>query len=313
MNEFELIKRFCSFQTITRDDVIIPTGDDSAVVSVPQDQYLAVTTDTMVEGVHFAQGANAYDLGHKILAVNLSDLAAMGATPAWVTMTLTTPHIRHAWIEQFAKGFFALATRYKVQLIGGDLTHGPLSMTIQALGLAPKQQILKRSGAKVGDQIYVSNTIGDASFAYSSKEKNISEYFLTRLHRPEPPVNLAIKLRSIAHAAIDISDGLAADLRHLVEMSNVGADVDVDSLPFSDALLKACSKKEALTHALHGGDDYELCFTIPRDKEKTLATMLKEAGCQATRIGEITANKTLHLHFHDGKKYDGNLQGYQHF
>ncbi len=319
MNEFELIKRFCSYQTVRRSDVTIGTGDDCAIVEVPQGYQLAITTDTLIAGVHFPLTTSAYDIGYKALAVNLSDLAAMGASPAWITFALTQSNSDEKWFDELAQGFFALATRYNVQLIGGDLTHGPLSMTLQAQGLTPKGQALTRSNAKPGDLIYVTNTLGDAGLALNFLQKKINvtssyqDEILTRLNRPEPRVQIGEKLRGIAHAAIDISDGLAADLAHMLEESNVGAKIIVDQILLSKALQETIPLEQALSLALSSGDDYELCFTVPKEKETLLVTALKDAECAYTCIGTITDTHKLDLDYQNGKKYHGHTEGYQHF
>ncbi|MDR3476925.1 MAG: thiamine-phosphate kinase [Gammaproteobacteria bacterium] len=319
MNEFELIKNFCSHQTVHRTDVIIETGDDCAIVEVPVNQQLAITTDTLVAGVHFPLNTSAYDIGYKALAVNLSDLAAMGATPAWITMALTLPEIQENWLTDFAHGFFALATRSNVQLIGGDLTHGPLTITIQAQGFIPKGQAITRSGAKVGDLIYVTHTLGDAGLALAVLQNQIKiptlyeEDILKRLNRPEPRLEVGEKLRQIANAAIDISDGLTGDLNHILKKSEVGAVIYVDELPLSEALRTCLPEEKAILLALGAGDDYELCFTIPKEREKLLQDAMKDCPCAYSCIGEVIATPGLSLQFKDGRKYHGDIKGYQHF
>jgi thiamine-monophosphate kinase len=318
MNEFDIIQHFCSFQTIKRSDVILGSGDDCAIITVPPTQQVAITMDTLIAGVHFPLNTSAYDIGYKSLAVNLSDLAAMGAEPAWVTFALTAPHIEKSWLEELACGFFNLATAYNVQLIGGDLTRGPLSITLQAQGLITKGKALTRSGAKVGDLIYVSGTLGDAALALEYLQKSINiklsnrEYLLTKLNRPQPQVNLAKKLQGIATAAIDISDGLAADLSHILEKSQVGAIVDIQQLPLSPALRESVSLEKAIYLALNGGDDYELCFTIPPSQKALLETILAEENTPAYCIGQVTHSMHLALEF-NGTPYKGLIHGYQHF
>jgi len=312
MNEFTIIENFFNSSSVNRNDVIVGIGDDCAIVQAPAEQELLITTDTLVSDVHFFPDSNAYDIGFKSLAVNLSDLAAKGAEPAWITLALTLPEANETWLRDFSRGLFDLANRYHVQLIGGDLTKGPLTITIQAMGFAPKNQSLKRSGAKPGDLIYVTHTLGDAALGLACLEKSISlpthyhDYLITRHCRPEPRVEMGKQLRGIAHAAIDISDGLAADLEHILTMSEVGATVYVNKLPLSEAMLKSVSRKEGLELALCGGDDYELCFTIPPEKANLLD---KNYTC----VGEITDSKGLDLRYLDGKKYNGTQTGYKHF
>ena len=310
MNEFELIEKFFYQQAIHRSDVVLGIGDDCAIVQVPAEQQLVITTDTLVAGVHFFENTEPFDLGFKSLAVNLSDLAAMGATPAWITLALTLPALNEAWLQAFSKGFFQLAKQYNVQLIGGDLTRGPLTITVQAHGLVPHDQALCRSHAQPGDLIYVTNTVGDAALGLLFLQQKIhldkaqQAAVLNRLHRPEPRIDIGKKLRGHAHAVIDISDGLAADLGHILEKSHVGATIYVDQLPVSSVLREATTPDQAISLALNGGDDYELCFTATADKKF-------DFNC--TCIGKITDTQTLALRFSDEQSYNGAIHGYQHF
>jgi thiamine-monophosphate kinase len=312
MNEFAIIEHFFNSSNIKRNDVMLGIGDDCAIVQPPHDQELLITTDTLVSGVHFLPEMHAYDIGFKSLAVNLSDLAAKGAEPAWMTLALTLPKNDETWLKDFSKGLFELANRYHIQLIGGDLTKGPLSITIQAMGFASKNQSLRRSNAKPGDLIYVSNTLGDAALglAYLKNSmiiaKPYQDFLISRHSRPEPRIELGKQLRSIAHASIDISDGLAADLGHILDMSHVGATMYVDSLPLSEAMLASVSREEGIALALNGGDDYELCFTVAPDKAHLLNTPY-------TCIGKITNQPGLDLRYQDEKKYNGIHAGYKHF
>jgi thiamine-monophosphate kinase len=246
--------------------------------------------------------------------VNLSDLAAMGARPAWVTLALTMPCADEKWLGEFCRGFFALINRFNLQLIGGDLTHGPLSITVQMLGFLPKGKALTRGGAKPCDLIYVSGTLGDAGLALRFLQNKISldvkfrEAVLQRLNRPEPQIDLGEKILNVASAAIDISDGLAADLRHILDKSSMGAVINVDSLPLSSALRESLSQEEAIALALNAGDDYELCFTVSAAHEN----LIREMQLPVTCIGKITAQTSLQL-LHNGKTYHGKTAGYQHF
>jgi len=315
MNEFEIIKKFFATQPIHRSDVILGIGDDAAILKTSS-QNLIITTDTLIEDVHFPKNTSAFDIGFKALAVNLSDLAAMGATPAWITLALTLPEINESWTEQFCQGLFVLMQRYHIQLIGGDLTRGALSITIQAHGFSPAQQALRRDNAKINDLIYVTHTLGDAALGllYATQKMTLKDpalitHALTRLNRPEPQIAIGEKLRGIAHAAIDISDGLIADLGHILDNSQLGAIIYVDSIPLSTSLRNAVPYSQALELALTGGDDYELCFTIPPDKKNLL-----DFSC--TCIGEIIATPELHLLYKDKSQYTNhnyNISGYQHF
>ncbi|TAK73541.1 MAG: thiamine-phosphate kinase [Gammaproteobacteria bacterium] len=311
MTEFELIKHYFAQQSLHRPDVMLGIGDDAAILSIPAGMELAVTTDTLALDVHFPASASPYDIGYKSLAVNLSDLAAMGATPAWVTLAITLPQADESWIHSFCDGFFTLANRYQVQLIGGDLTHGPLAITVQAIGFIPTRKAILRSGAKAGDLIYVTGTLGEAGLALLSlqgKASPVPEDILTRLHRPEPRVTVGEAIRDIAHAAIDISDGLTADLGHILEQSHVGAIIYVDQLPLSHL-----PHEGGIHLALTAGDDYELCFTIPTDKRAELEAKLTALSCRYTCIGTITEQTGLDLRYQNGKKYHGQIGGYQHF
>lgn len=315
MSEFDIIRHYFQAHTLTREDVTLGIGDDAAIVTIPAHHELVVTTDTLNEGVHFLKETSAFNIGHKSVAVNLSDLAAMGATPAWMTLALTLPSANQAWLDDFSKGLFSLAKQYRVALIGGDLTKGPLSISIQALGLIPNNQALLRSGAKPGDFIYISGTLGDAAFALHLISQNLSVHdsLLNRLHQPTPRIQLGEQLRGIAHAVIDISDGFAADLNHILEQSKVGARINVDQLPLSSALTQFASKNEAIHFALTGGDDYELCFTIPPEKESMLKSISEQLQLPLTRIGIITHDQTMILHHNNGIPYHGSTEGYQHF
>jgi len=319
MTEFDLIKKYFATQTEHRPDVRLGIGDDAAIVTVPAGHELVVTTDTLIADVHFPALTPPYDIGYKALAVNLSDLAAMGASPAWATLAITLAEANEAWIQAFCDGFFTLANRYQVQLIGGDLTHGSLSMTVQAMGFIPPGQALLRSTAKPADLIYVTGTLGDAGLALHHLKQQISlsteaqHAVLTRLNRPEPRLPQGEHLRGLAHAAIDISDGLAADLGHILEQSQVGAIVYVDQLPLSEAVKQSLPPEKAITLALTAGDDYELCFTVPPEKRALVEKKLSSIPCRYTCIGVITEQQGLDLRYQDEKKYHGPKLGYQHF
>lgn len=308
LNEFDIIQTFFDKQTQANANIILGIGDDAAIVAVPEHHELIITTDTLVANVHFPSHTSAYDIAYKALAVNLSDLAAMGATPAWVTLALTLPEANEQWLTDFSKGFFTLANHYHVALIGGDITRGPLSITIQAHGIIPKGTALRRDGAQVDDLIYVTNTLGDAGLALTyHQKKTLSQNILDKFYRPEPQIVIGEKLRGIANAAIDISDGLAADLGHILKKSHVGAEIIVDKIPLSKSLLETVSIEEGIQLALTAGDDYELCFTVPENKLSQLNN--KHLTC----IGKITRNAGLDLHYQNGKKYDLKNHGYQHF
>ncbi len=257
-------------------------------------------------------------LGYKALAVNLSDLASMGAEPAWMTLALTLPSVDEAWLEGFSKGFFDAAQYYGVALIGGDTTRGPRSITVAINGQVPTGKALTRGGAKNGDWIYVTGTLGDSSLGLDlirgkrSVEAEYNEYLINRHYYPSPRVLAGQSLRSLASAAIDLSDGLASDIKHLLKQSKVGAVIDVDKLPLSAALKDSVSEDEALSYAMSGGEDYELLFTVPEAQKGALETALAHAGVQFTQIGQITPDDKLRL-IRDGERFNLTNIGFEHF
>ncbi|HRD65851.1 MAG TPA: thiamine-phosphate kinase [Candidatus Competibacter sp.] len=320
MSEFSLIDRYFAAQGLQRADVALGIGDDCALLLPPPDQQLVVTLDTLVADVHFFAGADPEGIGHKALAVNLSDLAAMGATPAWATLALTLPEADENWLKRFCRGLFALADRYGVQLVGGDTTHGPATViTIQAHGFVPPGQALRRDGAKPGDGIYVTGTPGDAGLALAAAYGKTTvgaayrAYIQTRLERPEPRIAQGLALRGVASAAIDISDGLAQDLGHLLERSSAGARLEVDQLPLSSALTASLDRDAAIFTALASGDDYELCFTVPPERTAQLEALATDWDCCCTRIGVIAAESGLRLVRADGSTFHLERLGYDHF
>ena len=319
-SEFSLIDRYFAAHPRHRPDVALGIGDDGALLVPPPDQQLVVTLDTLIADVHFFADADPEGIGHKALAVNLSDLAAMGAVPAWATLALTLPKADEVWLGRFCRGLFALADRYDVQLIGGDTTHGPTTMiTIQAMGFVPPGQALRRDGANPGDGIYVTGTPGDAGLALAAAYGTatvVPEYAAqvqTRLERPEPRLDQGVMLRGIAGAAIDVSDGLAQDLGHILKRSGVGARLDVEDLPLSPALIASLARDVALSAALTGGDDYELCFTVAPKYATQLATLTTLWNCRCTRIGLIEPEPGLRLVRADGSIFPSVRSGYDHF
>jgi len=320
LSEFSLIDRYFAAQGLRRADVALGIGDDCALLLPPADQQLVVTLDTLVAGVHFFPDADPEGVGHKALAVNLSDLAAMGATPAWATLALTLPEADEDWLARFCRGLFALADRCDVQLVGGDTTHGPTTViSIQAHGFAPPGQALRRDGARPGDGIYVTGTPGDAGLALAAAYGKARvgaayrAYARARLERPEPRVAQGVALRGIASAAIDISDGLAQDLGHVLEQSAVGARLAVDDLPLSSVLAASLDRDAAIATALTGGDDYELCFAVPPERTVQLEALAAGWDCCCTRIGVIAAEPGLRLVRADGSSFRLERLGYDHF
>lgn len=317
--EFALIDRIRA-RSKGRDDIVLGIGDDAALLQPLAGHWLAVTADTLNSGVHFPPETLPADIGWKTLAVNLSDLAAMGATPAWGTLALSLPEASAAWIDAFADGFFALADAHDWRLIGGDTTRGPLSLSVTAFGQVPHGQALRRDGAQVGDDIWVSGTLGDAAGALQLWQRGElavtrsaadpgREHLRQRLLRPVPRVKLGLALRSIATAAVDVSDGLMADLGHIAARSGVGAQVCADALPVSSALRERLGRDAARDCALYGGDDYELCFTATATagQRDALHVIARSLDLPITRIGRILEGQGVHAEGHDGPS------GYQHF
>jgi len=314
--EFDLIERIRRHTEVHRDDVIEGIGDDAAVVAVPTGRELAIAVDTLVEGVHFPPGTSAADIGWKALAVNLSDLAAMGATPAWALLALTTPGGDEAFFDGLASGFAELATPYRLALIGGDTTRGPLTVTVAVHGFTTPGEALLRSGARVGDVVMVTGTLGDAAAGLRClAEADASPYavLVDRLNRPTPRVSAGQALRGIATACIDISDGLVADLGHVCMASGVGIDIEAPLLPRSSALLTHFTEADALDFALGGGDDYELCFTVPADRAGELSSTMARLGCGATRIGRVVEGSGVRVLDERGGVHEPSRTGWNHF
>lgn len=319
MKEFEIIKNYFLARSHQRKDVQLGIGDDCAVTTVPDGQQLATTTDTLVEGVHFPKGTSGRAVAHKALAVNLSDLAAMGAEPAWISLSLSLPKFDDAWLHEFSGTLQELSEYYSIQLIGGDTVQGPLSITITAQGFVPKDQALTRSRAKPGDWIYVTGTVGDAALGLkllNGEERAVLKhhsYLLDRLNFPTPRLLVGTTLRRIANSCIDISDGVVSDLQHILFASQVGATVDVEDLPMSEALSETLDQEHAIRVALTGGDDYELLFTISEEQKGNLDVALANCNVSATCIGRINGvSEKLELR-RDGKPFELNAVGYQHF
>ncbi|WP_019865745.1 thiamine-phosphate kinase [Methylovulum miyakonense] len=308
LSEFGLIQRFFTRQTITHRSTVLGIGDDCALLDIPDGYQLAVTTDTMAENVHFFAGTDPQALGHKLLAVNLSDLASMGAQPLSVTLALTLPNVDEVWLAAFARGFLDLAAQFDVDLVGGDTTSGALTLTVQAMGLVPRGQALLRSGAQIGDDIYLSGHIGDAGLGLKILQGYACaqpEAALDRFHRPLPRVGTGLAIRPFATACIDLSDGLAGDLGHILRMSQVGACLDWESLPLSDPVLAYIQETGDWRMPLVAGDDYELCFTV---NPKNAAFVPR--GCR--KIGVIDANPGLRI-LKEAAIQPLTAKGYEHF
>ena len=289
-SEFSLIDKYFTHRT---RHTLLGVGDDAALIRPRRGQVLAISADMLVEGRHFFKGADPEALGHKTLAVNLSDMAAMGATPRWATLALALPHVDARWLAAFSRGFMRLARAHNVDLIGGDTTRGPLNLCVQIMGEVPAAKALRRDGARAGNEVWVSGTLGEAALAVAARSKkiNITKQQLIsatrRLDKPTPRVALGAALRGIAHSAIDISDGLLADLGHICERSGVCAEIDVDALPVSRALRPLRFTREGQRLLLAGGDDYELCFTASPKRHAAVLRAGIRAGVAVTRVGKI--------------------------
>jgi thiamine-monophosphate kinase len=291
-------------------------GDDAAILALPPGRQLVVAMDTLNVGVHFPEDTAAADLGWKSLAVNLSDLAAMAATPTWCTLSLSLPQPDEAWLDGFLDGFLELAARHGVALVGGDTTRGPLSICVTAHGLIDPRGALLRRAARVGDDVWVTGTLGDAAAALRQwqSQQPTDPVLRARLDRPTPRVDAGLALAGIAHACIDVSDGLLADLGHLCRASRVGAQIDVDGLPASDALIAAFDPPTRRELQAAGGDDYELCFTAPKTVRLAVEDTMRACDVMATRIGSITADAgNTSLRDAAGVEWSPSHSGYVHF
>jgi thiamine-monophosphate kinase len=324
MGEFELIE--CYFRAAAqglvsqRGDVILGIGDDAALLDMPADRQLVAALDTLVEGRHFPADCAPASIGHRALAVNLSDLAAMGADPAWCLLALTLPRAEPSFLQPFSDGLLALARRYGVALVGGDTTGGPLSVSVQALGFVPPGTALRRDAGRAGDLLYVSGTPGDAAAGLALLQAAAAagpadaqqQYLLQRFLYPEPRIELGRALRGLASACIDVSDGLVADAGKLAVASGCGAAIDAAQLPLSDALIHAVGTEQALLHALTGGDDYELCFTAPAARRAELEARLTNVKCRVTCIGLLEKQSGLRV-TRNGAAIHCDTRGYDHF
>jgi thiamine-monophosphate kinase len=314
-SEFALIRRFFSAVGASRDDVLIGVGDDCALLEIPPGLGLAVSLDTLVEGTHFFADVDPESLGHKSLAVGLSDLAAMGATPAWATLALTLPRPAESWLAAFARGFSALALAYGVRLVGGDMTRGPLSISVQVHGLVRPGAAIQRSGAQPGDLIWVSGTLGDAGLALRrlAAGEPLEPGLRARLERPMPRVELGSALRGLATAMIDLSDGLAGDLGHILRASAVGAEVDLAALPLSPAVAARVEADGDWGLPLRSGDDYELCFCTAAEQDQLIGALGRALDCPLSIVGHIRAAPGLVTRTPTGETDAIVARGYDHF
>jgi thiamine-monophosphate kinase len=312
--EFDLIARIRARVT-TRDDVVLGIGDDAALLQVPAGRQLVVAMDTLNAGVHFPEETAPADIGWKALAVNLSDLAAMGAEPAWCTLSLSMPRSDAAWVDAFLDGFLDLAGQHRVALVGGDTTRGPLSISVTVHGFAAPGRALRRDGARVGDDVWVSGTLGDAAAALEQwRSGGARDAFLRqRLDRPTPRVALGQALVDVAGACIDVSDGLLADVAHVCRASGVGVSLRIADLPASPALREAFAEDARRALQAGRGDDYELCFTAPRELRDEVMQLAARAGTAVTRVGAVIEGQDVQVMDADGGIWNAPRAGYEHF
>lgn len=319
--EYNLINRYFNRNRKIRQDVICGIGNECAILSVNKTRWIATSTDTLIEGVHFLPNINPADLGYKSLAINLSDLAAIGAKPAWLLLSLTMPKINETWMTSFSDSLFQELEYYGMQLVGGDITRGSLlSLTLTIHGTVPIGKIITRSGANIDDWIYVTGTLGDSAAGLAILQNRLDvidisdkEYLLNRHLRPTPRLAIGYILRNLASASIDISDGIVADLFHILISSHCGALINVDNIPYSTALLRHNNYYTALNLALNGGEDYELCFTVPDVNCQAIDTALTKTGIKFTCIGQIIPWKYGIKFTSNNQLIDFHWSGYDHF
>jgi thiamine-monophosphate kinase len=336
LGEFELIDRYFARRNEARDaaaGVILGIGDDAALLRVPDDRDLVAAVDTIVAGRHFLESADPRAIGHRALAVNLSDLAAMGATPAWATLALTIPHADRQWLAAFSAGLAALAERHGVVLVGGDTTAGPLTVSIQLLGVVPRGTALRRSGAASGDLLVVTGTLGDAgaglwlarsaagmatgvddppSAALAELEPDAVTELVRRYQYPTPRVAFGLAARGLATAAMDLSDGLVADLPKLAAASGLAAEIDVGQLPLSASLRTVTTPAQATVWALGAGDDYELLLAVPAERFAELARAGADLDLCVTQIGHLREGRGV-IWTAAGRAFAPSVAGYDHF
>ncbi|KXI29381.1 thiamine-phosphate kinase [Paraglaciecola hydrolytica] len=320
MKEFSIIDTFFKQQNHQRKDVLLGIGDDAALTVVPAGQALVTTTDTLLAGVHFLPDAEPSTIARKAVAVNLSDLAAMGAEPAWISLSISLPTADEAWLSAFATGLAEMTRFYSIQLIGGDTVQGPLAVTITAQGFVPPEQALLRSKAKPGDFIYVTGTLGDAGLGLDLLLNKVTvadpinaQYVLNRLHNPTPRLLVGTSLRRIANACIDLSDGLSSDIKHILQASNCGATINVDKLPLSKAMRESVEPQNAVKYALSAGDDYELLFTVSEEQKGKLETAMANTSVSFSCIGQLNGMSNKLEYRLNNQVIDYQATGYQHF
>jgi len=315
VSELDLIREYFTRVGTDRPDVTVSVGDDCALLKIPPGNELAVSIDTLVSGVHFLGGCDPESLGHKSLAVGLSDLAAMGAEPAWATLALTIPRADDAWLKAFSRGFAGLAEKHRVALVGGDTTRGPLTISVQVHGFSPHGKAVCRNGARSGDLVCVSGTLGDAGLALRLLNAGmpVSDFLAGRLERPSPRVDLGLALRGIASAMIDLSDGLVSDLGHVCAASSIGAEIRLMDLPLSSDVYDHISADDDWDLPLTSGDDYELCFCIPRQHRAQIRALAEQCNIRIAEVGRIKQGGGLRFLLEDGRIWRPQSSGYDHF
>ena len=316
--EFNIIEKYFTRPSQNTD---LGVGDDAALIQIRAGHQLAVSADMSVAGTHFLEGCPAYFVGWKSLAVNVSDMAAMGASPKWATLAIALPNIDEAWLAEFSRGFFACADEFGVSLIGGDTTRGPLNISVQIMGEVPTGKALHRDEAKAGDEIWVSGTLGEAALGLAQLQNKLSENALSEaekkicidaLQAPQPRVALGLALQDIANSAIDISDGLLADLGHVLERSKLGANLYWEQIPHVNIINKIDVKK-LQNLCLAGGDDYELCFTAPASQHGAILAIGKNLNLKLSAIGETTQANGLNIYDKNHQAIELKSAGYDHF
>jgi len=317
VKEFELIRQIQRETSVDyppgfQHGVRLGIGDDAAVLELPEGSHLVAAADTLNAGVHFPEDTRPYDIGYKCLAVNLSDLAAMGAIPRWTLLSLSLPAAEPEWVSQFAEGFRSLAQAHRVTLVGGDTTRGPLSISVTVLGFVEPGGQITRDGANPGDLVVVSGSTGGAAWVLEALQSGKPVADRRRLDRPRPRVRLGQSLKGYASACIDISDGLLADLGHVLKASGCAARIDIEMLP-DNSLLAACDEAQKRRFQLSGGDDYELLFTLPPRHRDWLDKLAGSLEIPLTIIGEIEAGKGVRCVAGDGSPYLPPDTGFEHF
>lgn len=316
MSEFDLIRQFF---THPHSHTLLGVGDDAALIQPRPGKVIAVSSDMLVAGRHFFPDTDPYRLGKKSLTVNLSDLAAMGAEPRWVTLSIAIPSADPQWLKPFAQGFWEEAQAHRVDWVGGDTTSGPLNISVTIIGEVTADQALRRDAAKLGDDIWVSGTIGDAGMGLAILKNQVrwdkahQDYCVGRLEQPSARVELGLRLVGLAHAAIDVSDGLIADLSHILKVSGVGATLDLEHIPMSAALKECPYPGQVREVMLSGGDDYELCFTASPDAEESILQLAGVAGTPVSKIGKVVEEPGVRVIDGKGKVFVPQRRGFDHF